>query len=240
VGSDVISRRAFAGVSLIAASGGLGEQAPSVSGEDARARSGLSPDAALARLKAGNNRYAAGRQAHPDVEPSRRVSLEDAQYPFATILTCSDSRVAPEILFDQGLGSLFVVRVAGNVVDDAVLGSIEYSVLHLGSPVVMVLGHQNCGPLMTAMAAADGRASGQDTGTQIGAFTELMAPAIRGAPEGLPDRLQVASLLNAQRQAAQILARSRQLHDRVAARTLRVVSARYWFDSGKVTDLHDA
>ena len=96
---------------------------------------------ALQRLLDGNKRYVDARQTHPDQEPDRRLALRAGQHPFAVILGCADSRVPPEVIFDQGLGDLFVIRVAGNVLDDMILGSMEYAGIHLNTPLIMVLGH---------------------------------------------------------------------------------------------------
>ena len=110
----------------------------------------VAPAEAISKLKEGNGRYAGGNLQHPGQTTERRAELAKSQYPFATIVSCSDSRVPPEIVFDQGLGDLFVVRVAGNVVDDHALGSIEYSVDHLGVRLIVVLGHQSCGAVQAA------------------------------------------------------------------------------------------
>lgn len=100
---------------------------------------------ALLSLKAGNARFVSGALTPKDDYATLREKLSTGQHPFAVVLCCSDSRVAPEILFDQKLGDLFVIRNAGNVVDEDVLGSIEYAVEHLGTPLVVVMGHSCCG-----------------------------------------------------------------------------------------------
>src|SRR5438552_18099724 len=105
---------------------------------------------AISRLKEGNGRYTSGTTQHPGQTAERRTELANTQHPFATIVSCSDSRVPPEIVFDQGLGDLFIVRVAGNVINDEGLGSIEYSVDHLGTRLILVLGHQSCGAVKAA------------------------------------------------------------------------------------------
>ncbi len=102
--------------------------------EHADAAAKVSPADALARLKAGNQRFVAGKLQHPHQDSKRRAELAKGQQPFAIVLGCADSRTSPEVLFDQGLGDLFVVRVAGNVLDDHALASIEYAVEHLGAP----------------------------------------------------------------------------------------------------------
>ena len=198
------------------------------------------PDAALAMLMAGNVRFVAGLSKHPDLGLDRRREVAAGQRPFATILACADSRVAPELLFDQGLGDLFVVRVAGNVVDDAVLGSIEYSVIHLGAPLVMVLGHQRCGAVTAALDAAAGKASTEDAETRIGSLAALIEPAVKAVPEGTADRLDAVILENARLAADRLLKESAPLRERVAAKRLRIVSARYSLDDGDVGQVLDA
>jgi len=111
----------------------------------------VSAEVALAMLKEGNQRFLAGKSEHPHEDPDWRSKLESGQRPFATILGCSDSRVTPELIFDEGLGDLFVIRVAGNIVDDDVLASIEYAVAHLDTHLVVVLGHEKCGAVTAAM-----------------------------------------------------------------------------------------
>jgi carbonic anhydrase len=201
---------------------------------------GPAPDAALARLMAGNARYVSGRVIHPDGDAVRRVSLARAQHPFATVIACADSRVPPELIFDQGLGDLFTIRVAGNVVDDAVLGSVEYSVIHLGVRLVMVLGHERCGAVQATVDALAGHGSAEDRDTRIGALAALIAPAVRAVPAKAPDRVDAAVLLNARQAADRLLALSRPLHERARGGALRVVSARYDLDDGKVAELRAA
>jgi carbonic anhydrase len=111
----------------------------------------------LEELLEGNRRFFEGNRIHPHESAERRREVAGGQHPAAVLLTCSDSRVPPEILFDRGLGDLFVVRTAGNVVDDSVLGSIEYAVVHLGVRLIVVLGHSNCGAVGAALAKAEAK-----------------------------------------------------------------------------------
>jgi carbonic anhydrase len=111
------------------------------------------PAAAWAALREGNERFVAGRMAHPSQDAYRRSEVASAQFPFAVIFGCSDSRVAAEIIFDQGLGDVFVVRTAGHVIDTTVVGSIEYGVDVLGASLVVVLGHDSCGAVAAANQA---------------------------------------------------------------------------------------
>jgi carbonic anhydrase len=193
------------------------------------------PDEAMARLMSGNGRYVDGYAAHPHADKPRRVQLAAGQRPFAVILACADSRVAPELIFDQGLGDLFVIRVAGNVVDDAVLASIEYAVIHLGSTLVMALGHERCGAVKATVDALAGRGSPEDRDTRIGALAALISPAVRAVPAGALDPLDAAVSLNAAHAAAEVFAGSRPLRTRVLAGQLKIVAARYDLDDGRVT-----
>lgn len=195
----------------------------------------VAPEEALSRLMSGNARYVEGFAAHPHADAPRRIEVASAQRPFATILACADSRVAPELIFDQGLGDLFVIRVAGNVVDDAVLASIEYSVIHLGSTLVMALGHERCGAVRATVEALAGRGLPEDRETRIGALAALISPAVRATPVGSADPLDAAVSLNAAHAAGEIFAGSRPLRARVLAGQLKIVAARYDLDDGRVT-----
>lgn len=195
----------------------------------------VAPEEALARLMNGNGRYVEGYSVHPHGDAPRRLQVSTVQRPFATILACADSRVSPELIFDQGLGDLFVIRVAGNVVDDAILASIEYSVIHLGSTLVMALGHERCGAVKATIEALAGRGSPDDVGTRIGALAALISPAVRSVPAGAADTLDAAVSLNAANAAAEVFAGSQPLRTRVLAGRLKIVAARYDLDDGRVT-----
>lgn len=201
---------------------------------------GHTPGAALQRLKDGNARFVGRNPRHPDQSVARRISVASGQRPFATILTCADSRVSPEIIFDQGLGSLFVIRVAGNVVDDVVLGSMEYSVIHLGVPLIMVLGHEGCGAVAAAVQAVAGHSDKEDGGTKIGALAGLIVPAVKAVPANAPNKTEAAVLLNARHSAHQVMTFSNRVRDQVGKGRLRVVSAVYSLHSGRVSDFQAA
>ncbi|MBT2538061.1 carbonic anhydrase [Arthrobacter sp. ISL-69] len=115
----------------------------------------LTPALAWRRLREGNERFVAGESSHPNQDASRRSSLVENQHPFAVIFGCSDSRLAAEIIFDLGLGDAFVVRTAGQVIDDAVLGSLEYSISVLGVPLIVILGHDSCGAVSATKSAVE-------------------------------------------------------------------------------------
>jgi len=142
---------------------------PAAATEPAPAK--LTPDQALERLLQGNQRYVAGKATHPDQTAERRLGLASGQAPFAIILTCADSRVAPELFFDQGLGDLFVIRNAGNILDDHVIGSMEYAVEHLHAGLIVVVGHGQCGAVSAAVA-------GGEVPGHIRSVTEAIAPAL--------------------------------------------------------------
>lgn len=193
-----------------------------------------SPEAALQRLLDGNTRFVSGRTSDDGEGPRRRAEVAQAQHPFAVVLTCADSRLSPELLFDQGLGDLFVVRVAGNVLDDGLLGSIEYGVLHLGASVVMVVGHERCGAVKATIDALEKGASDEDLKTSIPALVAAIAPAVDAARVRTGVLLDTAIDENAMHSARQILAKSPILKARAANGALKVVAARYDLDDGKV------
>ena len=147
----------------------------------------FSSQQALARLMAGNRRYVTARLQHPNQTVQRRREVAKGQNPFAAVLSCADSRVPPEVVFDGGLGDLFVVRNAGEVVDDPVTGSIEYAVEHLNVPLVVVMGHQACGAVKAAIA-------GQPE-AHITSIIEAIAPAVAEARSKPGD--QVANTVEA-------------------------------------------
>jgi carbonic anhydrase len=234
-GAGLVAAPAFA-AQPHAAAPRRGKPAPAPSAPSAHGDAvGLAPEEAMSRLMAGNARYVAAKATHPNGDAARRRLVAGAQHPFATVLACADSRVAPELIFDQGLGDLFVVRVAGNVVDDAVLASIEYSVIHLGSTLVMALGHERCGAVKATADALDGHGSPEDADTRIGALAALIAPAVRAVPADAPDRVDAAVSLNAAQAAAEIFAGSRPLRARVLAGQIKIVAARYDLDDGRVS-----
>ena len=194
---------------------------------------GPAADEALARLMAGNQRYVRHKEQHPDQSLARRKELEAGQHPFAVILGCADSRVSPELLFDEGLGDLFVIRVAGNIVDDAVLGSIEYAVEHLGTKLIMVLGHEKCGAVSAAVEG--GIAPGH-----IKALVAAIQPSVEASAKEPGDRIHNCVIANARRVARQVRESEPVLKDAVEKHGVRVVAADYALDTGKVNLLDEA
>ena len=142
----------------------------------------IDADRALEILKQGNKRFAEGKPRHPHEAPGYRGRLVKGQKPIATILGCSDSRVSPELIFDEGLGDLFVIRVAGNIVDDDVTASIEYAVEHLDTHLVVVLGHEHCG----AVTAAMGMHSAKEP-KELGSLVKRIHDTIVEHHDGEPD-----------------------------------------------------
>ena len=179
---------------------------------------------ALAKLQAGNSRFVSASKSAPKPTRARRVETAQSQHPFAIIVGCSDSRTPPEIIFDQNLGDLFVVRTAGEVVDDFALGSIEYAVQHLGARLIVICGHARCGAVKAAL-------DGGDLPGHVGAITREIAPAaesVRGRPG---DPLVNAIKSNVDRVAKQIREKASL---GALASSVRVMEAYYDFDSGKV------
>jgi carbonic anhydrase len=183
----------------------------------------------LARLMEGNARFVAGKPAKYAPLPERRAEVAKAQHPFAIVLGCADSRAAPELVFDRTVGDLFVVRVAGNVVDDALIGSIEYSAEHLHVPLLVVLGHERCGAVTAAVEG--GEAPGH-----IGAFVQAIAPAVAEARNKKPGDLVDESVrANVRLVVAQLRKQSHLLAELEHEGKLKIVGARYDLDTGEVT-----
>jgi carbonic anhydrase len=193
---------------------------------------GPSADVAFDRLVAGNRRFVAGKSEHPSDSVARRDELKSAQHPFAIVLACADSRVAPELVFDQGLGDLFVVRVAGNVTDPVVTGSISYAVHHLHAPLVVVLGHQSCGAVQAALMTPADLAKEP---TEIQALVHDVQPSLKDLAPSLTgnDRLRAAIAANVRRSVSQ-LEQASAIKEAVAEKHLKIIGGVYSLDSGKV------
>jgi len=218
----------------------------------------VSPAEAMSRLKEGNARFTAGNPQHPhesiderkymaansyenagaiplgmtnEQAAKRRAELAKSQHPFAIILSCSDSRVPPELVFDEGLGDLFIVRVAGNVLNDEGLGSIEYAVDILGARLIVVLGHQSCGAVDAAMktVAAKGKAPGH-----IQSLVTAIKPVVEATPKGDLDTMikaNVKHVVDALRSSTPIL------KAKVDSGDVQVIGGYYTLDTGAVTFL---
>ena len=186
----------------------------------------LNSEAALAELICGNKRYVIAKQLHSNLTSERRAELKDGQSPIAIILGCSDSRVPPELIFDQGLGDLFVVRVAGNILDDVVLGSIEYAASHLRTSLVMILGHSRCGAIEAA--AARGSMEGH-----LPCLAAAIQPSLDEVKDKPGDLINNASKANTKMIGQKLLSEPI-LAARANADKLRVVAAFYDLDTGVV------
>ncbi|NBM14713.1 carbonic anhydrase [Streptomyces sp. GC420] len=187
------------------------------------------PEAALRELEAGNRRWRTFHERHPHETHAVRRELIAGQHPFAVVLGCVDSRVPPELVFDQGLGDLLTVRSAGEVLDEAVLGSIAYGVLELGIPLIMVLGHQSCGAVSAAVHADE---TGEQLPTHIQYLAEQIRPAIDHRLDG-EARIDAAITGNV-RLVRSRLAAEPDLAARIGTGQLAVVGARYELSNQQV------
>ncbi|AVH62135.1 carbonic anhydrase [Nostoc sp. 'Peltigera membranacea cyanobiont' 213] len=190
----------------------------------------ISPNEAIRRLLDGNQRFIHQKRQYLSQSLERLLLVAKAQYPFAAILGCADSRVPAEIVFDQGLGDLFVVRVAGNVVSDTVIGSLEYSTTVLGSRLIVVLGHKRCGAVAEALKneALPGR---------IGLIVEGIKPSIERVKFRTGDNMQDVVLANIQYQTEKLQESSTILAKLLGEGKLKIVGACYDIDTGKVNIL---
>ncbi|KOU61906.1 carbonic anhydrase [Streptomyces sp. IGB124] len=218
-------RTAVAGTAAAVGAGlALGSAAPaSAASRDAESTGPVTtPEQALRRLAAGNHRWRTRQQEHPHESGALRRRLVQGQHPFAVVLGCVDSRVSPELVFDQGLGDLLTVRSAGEVLDEAVLGSVAYGVLELRVPLVLVLAHQSCGAVAAAVHA-------DETGEPLPAHIQYLADQIRPSIErGQHGKARVDATINAHARGVRgRLAAEPDLAGRVAAGELAVVAARY-------------
>lgn len=188
------------------------------------------PLTAWKALKEGNERFVAGKPEHPSQSIKRRTSLAAAQKPTAVVFGCGDSRVAAEIIFDQGLGDMFVVRTAGHVIDGAVLGSIEYAVSVLHVPLIVVLGHDSCGAVGATLAALD---EGEVPGGYIRDIVERVMPSILlGRRDGLT-RVDEFEARHVTETGKQLLSRSTAIAEAVRDGKLAIVGLTYQLADGK-------
>ena len=192
--------------------------------------SNTSPVTAWKALKEGNERFVTGKPQHPSQSVAHRAQLAAGQKPTAVVFGCADSRVAAELIFDQGLGDMFVVRTAGQSIDSAVLGSIEFAVTVLNVPLIVVLGHDSCGAVKAALSALD---EGVIPGGFVRDVVERVAPSILlGRRDGL-SRVDEFEERHVRETVAQLLERSTAIAQRVAARTLAVAGLTYHLADGR-------
>jgi carbonic anhydrase len=189
------------------------------------------PVAAWKALKEGNERFVAGEPQHPSQSIEDRARLAAGQKPTAVVFGCADSRVAAEIIFDQGLGDMFVVRTAGHVVDSAVLGSIEYAVTVLDVPLIVVLGHDSCGAVKATLSAID---DGVLPGGYVRDIVERITPSVlQGRHAGL-SRVDEFETRHVNDTVTQLRIRSSSIAERLAAGTLAIVGLTYQLAEGRV------
>jgi carbonic anhydrase len=200
-------------------------ESESESRKDAHATTpSVSPDDALSRLKTGNERFASSKESTSKPIEARRAETAQAQHPFAIVVACADSRTAPEIFFDQNIGDLFVIRTAGNLVDDYALGSIEYAVEHLGTRLIVVLGHERCGAVTAAL-------SGGSAPGHINSLVRDIQPAVAASKGKEGDALTNAIHENDAEVATKI---RKQAELGELTSQVRVVEGYYDLDTGKV------
>src|SRR5215218_2472661 len=192
-----------------------------------------SADAVLRELKAGNDHHVRKRYQHPHQTAARQRALATTQHPHAIVLSCADSRVAPEIILDQGLGDLFDVRVAGNVASDTELASIEYAALHLHTPLLVVMGHQKCGAVTAA--AESGDAEGH-----LPSLLALIRPAVERARAQSGDLIDNAVRINVENVVRQVRGSTPVLAALVDRGALTVVGSVYSLDTGKIAWLPES
>ena len=200
-----------------------------VSATASEEESSVSGEQALQKLIEGNARFASGNLTHPDQSADRLSELVSGQHPFAIVVGCSDSRVAPEVVFDQGLGDIFVIRTAGEVMDNVTLASIEYAVEHLSVPLVVVLGHDSCGAVTAVL-------SGGEVPGHLGSLVDYILPAVDEAKAaGSEEQLLNNSIDNNVKNIVEELSTSEPIQsEAVEEGKLTVVGARYHLDSGIV------
>jgi len=192
----------------------------------------ISAEQALKLLIEGNERFVAGKVEHPNQTPAQRAEVAKGQHPFAAVLACSDSRTPPEIIFDRGLGDIFTVRVAGNVTDQLVIESLDYSVKHLGVRLVMVLGHRRCGAVIAAVEGYE------EVNKDVGPMLLDLYPAVR-ATQGMPgDPVENAVRENV-KLVVKTLAASGELSAMVKSGELKIVGGIYDLDTGTIEMLKD-
>jgi carbonic anhydrase len=204
----------------------------SASDDHTKADEGVPPAEAWKKLEEGNARYAANKPEHAHQDAARRTETAKGQKPFAAVLACADSRVGPELVFDQGLGDLFVVRVAGNVVDDTALASLEYAVKHLGVKLIVVLGHSKCG-------AVDAAVKQVKEDSHLGKLTGLIKDAIEQSKNLPGDAVANAIRANAQIMAQRLEKSGPVLKKAVTDGQIQIVPAVYDIESGAVNKVEE-
>ena len=225
-----LSRRGFLGCLCCAGAAGIvlpGHPAWAAAG----AKTTMTPDQALAALKEGNDKFITDAPYRQVNDRDRRLEIARGQTPFSVLVSCSDSRVPPELLFGRGLGELFIVRIAGNTVDTTALGSIEYGVVELGVTLVVVLGHEKCGAVDAAVKVVKENATFPGA---IGQMIEPIVPAVLRAQAQPGDLLDNAIRENVRRTVNRLRTSEALLQEPLRSGKLKIVGARYDLDNGDV------
>ena len=188
----------------------------------------LSAKDAIQKLKDGNKRFVKVKSQHPDESKERRNEMLKGQHPFVVILSCSDSRVPPELIFDQGLGDIFEIRNAGNVLNEHVIGSIEYAVMHCGVKLIVIMGHQDCGAIAATL-------SGVSETKYIKALEDSIKPAIDDCKkQGLEINSDNVVKAHVMQDIEELMAQDTELVKYMKEHDVKIVPAYYHLDSGKV------
>ena len=188
----------------------------------------LSAEEALEKLVQGNKRFVELEQKHPDEDKKRRKEMLKGQHPFVVILSCSDSRVPPELIFDQGLGDIFEIRNAGNVLDDHVIGSIEYAVMHCGVKLIVIMGHQDCGAIAATL-------SGVSETKYIKSLEDSIQPAVEDCKKkGLEVNSDNVVKAHVQQDINELLSQDTELVKYMKEHNVKIVPAYYHLDTGVV------
>ncbi|HKU36095.1 carbonic anhydrase [Paenarthrobacter sp. NPDC058040] len=190
----------------------------------------LTPALAWQRLREGNERFVSGESQHPNQDASRRSSLLESQNPFAVIFGCSDSRLAAEIIFDLGLGDAFVVRTAGQVIDDAVLGSLEYSISQLHVPLIVILGHDSCGAVQATKSVVE---TGEMPAGFIRDLVERITPSVLTAKRNGEEDVNDMVVEHVKQTASRLADSSRVISDAIEEGRVAVIGLSYKLDEGR-------
>ena len=234
--SRKLSRRQWiAGTGILAASAATADSISFANEQTAEQLPPQDSQQAWERLQKGNERFLSGELKHPHSATAWRKRLVDGQKPFATVIGCSDSRVPPELLFDQGFGDLFVIRVAGNVIDTDVAGSVEYGVDHLGTKIVVVMGHEGCGAVTAALQAEEDLAKEPN---EIQKLVGKIKPSLRKFESETPfDQKLNLSVHDNVRQSVKQLRSIPDLAEAEQASLTKIVGCVYEIKTGKVRQI---
>lgn len=192
---------------------------------------GISAGEAFEKLQAGNKRFINARMNHPDESKKRRAELEKGQHPFVAVLSCSDSRVPPEIVFDQGLGDIFEIRNAGNVVDEHVIGSIEYAIVHAGVKLVVVMGHEDCGAVKATIKHVK-------ESNYIESLTKMIEPAVKISKGTGDDLVTDTAKNNAELATKNIINSDPIISEYFKSKGVKIIPALYHMHTGVVEFLN--